>query len=354
MRLASLGGLVLAGVADSWGRRRTVLFTSAIGLALTVVAAASPGYWWFVAIFAAGRPFLSATTGVTQVMGAELTSFAERAKAIALIAAGYGIGAGLTAIVHSLGENQLGFRGVFALASVPLVLLPLLARWLVEPDRFQQEDPDERGHPVLGAVARPFRRRLLLVALLALAVSIITGPANSLVFVYAQNVRHVSGLVTAAMVVGAGAGGFLGLLFGRWLADRWGRRPTIVVAMCAMASTGVLTYSGSSPGLIVGYILGITAASVFAPAAGSMANELFPTSVRASVTGWNIAAGVLGAVGGLVLFGTVADIGGVANHAGLAATATFLPALAFLVLIVWLPETAGHEPEELESSRPGP
>lgn len=346
LRLAALGSLVLAGAADRWGRRRTALATCAIGLALTVTAALSPNYWWFVALFAAGRPFLSATAGITQVMAAELTPSAERAKAVALIAAGYGIGAGLTALMHSLAQSQLGFRGLFALAAVPLVLLPLLARWLYEPQRFARQDP-HRPRPILGPVARPFRRRLTLVALLVFAVSMITGPANSLVFVYAQNVRHVSGPVTAAMVVGAGVTGFLGLLLGRWMADGLGRRPTVVLALCAMAGCGVLTYSGSSAALIAGYVVGILASAAFAPAGGALANELFPTSVRASVAGWNIAAGVLGAVAGLLLFGAVADVGGLADHTGVAAAATFLPALSMLVLLFWLPETRGREPEEV-------
>jgi len=50
MRLASLGALPVIGLADRFGRRRLLLATAGIGLALTVVAAASPTYWWFVAI----------------------------------------------------------------------------------------------------------------------------------------------------------------------------------------------------------------------------------------------------------------------------------------------------------------
>jgi hypothetical protein len=38
---------------------------------MTVAAAASPGYWWFVAIFACGRPLLSASNGLAQVTAAE-------------------------------------------------------------------------------------------------------------------------------------------------------------------------------------------------------------------------------------------------------------------------------------------
>jgi MFS family permease len=75
-----------------------------------------------------------------------------------------------------------------------------------------------------------------------------------------------------------------------------------------------------------------------------LVNEVFPTSVRASVAGWYIAAGVIGAVAGLVLFGAVADVG---NRLSLAALVTFLPALPAAGLLFLLPESKGKEPEQL-------
>ena len=349
IRLASLGGLPVAGTADRFGRRRLLLLTVAAGLLLTAVAAASPGYWWFVVIFACGRPLLSATNAVAQVMAAEQTGAADRAKAVALVAAGYGVGAGLTAVIHGL-AGAIGFRGVFALALVPLALLPLLSAWISEPDRFAvAAAATDHPLPVLGAVGRRFRGRLAVLLALAFAVSVITGPANSFVFLYAQNVRHLPGVVTAAMVVGAGATGLAGLLIGRWMADHVGRRPTGVVGMAGMAMCGTLAYSGSRPALVVGYVLGVLAGSVFAPAAGALVNELFPTAVRASVAGWWVVSGVLGAVVGLVSFGAVADVG---NRFAWAAAVTFLPTAAAGALFFLVPETAGREPEEV-SERAG-
>ena len=345
MRLASLGALPITGLADDFGRRRMLLITVGAGLAVTVLAAASPSYWWFVAIFACGRPLLSASNGLAQVIAAEQTASAERAKAVALIAAGYGTGAGVIAIVHSLASHAIGFRGVFILALVPLALLPLIARWVQEPERFTVSAA-ETGHPipVLDAVARPFRRRLLIVVILAFAISVITGPANSFGFLFAQNILHLRGIVTAGMVVGSGIAGLAGLLTGRWLADRVGRRLTGALAMVAVALLATLTYSGSAPALVFGYIAAVFAASVFAPAAGALVNELFPTSVRASVVGWSTASGVLGAVAGLVIFGAVAN----AEHEfGVAGVVTFLPAALVMGLFWLLPETRGREPEDL-------
>lgn len=345
MRLASLGGLPITGLADRFGRRKMVLLTVGAGLAMTAVAALSPSYWWFVAIFACGRPLLSATNGLAQVTAAEQTASADRAKAVALVAAGYGTGAGVIAIVHSLASRTLGFRGVFAVALVPLALLPLLRRWLEEPDRFAVAAAGpEHPVPVLGAVARPFRRRLAVIAVLAFAVSVITGPANSFVFLFAQNILHQRGIVTAGMVVGAGAAGLIGLLAGRWLADRAGRRLTGALAMVAVALFATLTYTGSAAALLAGYILGVFAGSIFAPAAGSLVNELFPTPVRASVAGWSLASGVLGAVAGLIVFGAVAGAG---SRFALAGLVTFLPAALVMAVFWLLPETRGREPEDL-------
>ena len=345
LRLASLGGLPLAGLADRFGRRRVMLATCAAGLALTAISAISPTYWWFVALFALGRPLLSATSGVAQVAAAEQTAAPQRAKAVALIAAGYGIGSGIIAIVHSLGSTALGFRGVVLLALVPLAGLPFLARWVAEPDRFTVVAASgEHPLPVLGAVGRRFRRRLVIVAALTFALSVVTGPANSFFFLYAQNVLHFSGAVTALLVAAAGITGLAGLLLGRLLADRVGRRLTAGGAMIAMAILGMVTYSGSRPGAAVGYLLAVLAAAVFAPAAGALTNELFPTSVRASVIGWEIAVGVLGAVTGLLAFGAVADVG---NRFGLAAVVVFAATIPATALFAKLPETRDKEPEDL-------
>ena len=351
-----------------------LLATCSIGLMITVLAAASPGYWWFVVIFATGRPLLTATNSLCSVSAAEETSNKDRATAMALVAGGYGLGAGTTAVIHSLAASTLGFRGICLLAVVPLATLPFVARRLEEPRSLHAARRDDRPHgtglratwhgnrsaenrtqpprserpprrrAIFAALAPQYRRRLAIVALLAFFLSTVTGPANTFVYLYAQNVVHLAGIVTAAMVVCAGATGLLGLLLGRWSADRFGRRPTGAVAMMIVALLAVVTYGGSKVGLFVGYVAAVGAASVLAPAAGALANELFPTEVRASIGGWSAAASVIGAGVGLVVFGAVADIG---NRFAIAAAVTFLPAVLVALTFFLLPETKGHEPEDM-------
>jgi MFS family permease len=352
VRLASLASLPLSALADSHGRRRMLLGCVSGGLAVTALAALSPGYWWFVALFAIGRPMLSATNAIAVVVAAEETETRDRAKAIALMTAGYGVGAGMTALIRGVAGDGLGFRGLFALALVPLAAVPLLARRLEEPDRYQRlraaEDPDlAAARPaVLGRVRADLRPRLWLLAVLAFAIAFVTGPMNTFLFVYAENALGMSRSSTAAMVLAAGPIGLLGLLLGRWSADRLGRRVTAAGAQAMVALAGMLTYSGSRAAVASGYLLAVLVASAYAPSIGALGSELFPTSVRATAAGWLVAAGVLGAVAGLVAFGLLTDA---LDSFASAAVLICAPVVLTSLLFARLPETRGLE---LEQSAP--
>jgi MFS family permease len=352
IRLASLGGLPLAALGDRIGRRRVLLGSVATGLAITALAALSPGYWWFVALFALARPLLSATNALDAVVAAEETETRDRAKAIALVAAGYGIGAGLTALVRGVAGEGLGFRGLFALALVALAATPLLARFLEEPDRYQRlrvaADPEVAAvQPrVLGRIRADLRPRLRLLAVLAFAIAFVTGPANTFLFVYAENALGMSRSATAALVMAAGLVGLVGLLLGRWGADALGRRYAAGGTQVVVALACMLTYSGTRPAVAAGYLLGILAQAAYGPSFGALSAELFPTSVRATAAGWLLAAGVVGAVAGLVAFGRLADV--LASFGG-AAVLIAAPVVVASLLFVRLPETRGLE---LEQSAP--
>lgn len=344
IRLTSLLALPLAALADRVGRRRTLRWCAAIGLALTAVTALSPTYAVFVVVFALGRPFMSATDTVSGVAAAEQTTADQRARALALVAASYGVGAGLVAVLRGLAGDTLGFRAVLGLALVPLVGVLLLGRHVTETDRFRVAAASgERPVPVLGAVAPPFRRRLLVLVGVMFAISMVTGPANSFLFLYAENVLDLSSATTAGLVVLAGLTGLSGLLLGRAGADRIGRRPTVAVAVVAVPLAGAVTYSGSVSAAAVGYLAAVLLGSAFLPAMGALQTELFPTPVRAAVAGWLLAASVLGAFTGLLLFGLVADAG---DRFGLAAAMVFFPTALAAALLVLVPETRGRELED--------
>ncbi len=353
IRLASVASLPLVGLADTLGRRRMLLTCVAAGLALTATAATSQGFWWFVILLAAARPMLSATNALVGLIAAEETGKGSRSAAVALVTAAYGIGAGLIALIRSLFGDVLGFRGVFLLVLIPLALLPLLARWLREPERFERMRSTPAGRaelriPVLGPLLHRTAGRLGILAVLMLMVSFSTGPTNTLLFLYIEGVLGRSPAVSAALVIAAAPTGLLGLVVGRWTADRFGRRGTTGVALALIATGGALAYSGGLTATATGYLLTLTAGAAFATSFGAQAAELFPTSVRGSVAGWLAAIGVIGATGGLLTAGILADrLGGF----GPAALVIAVPVFASSLLVAVLPETRGQELEESAPER---
>ena len=347
IRLAALGGLPVSALADRYGRKIVLLVTTAVGLAFTSLASLAGGYWMFVALFALGRPLLSATNAIVGVIAAEETRVADRAKAIALITAAYGTGAGIPALLRAVFGESLGFRGLFALCVIPLLALPLLARLIEEPERFERAQRIGAGNRLgLGAVHPQYRRRLAVVCLLAVAATFVTGPINGYVFAYSENVLGVSRVFTFVVVLSAAPLGLIGLLAGRWTADTWGRRSTCVVMHVAVGLAGILTYSGGLNVAVGGYLMGLVAGSAYAPAVGALSAEIFPTVERATAAGWLTAASGLGAVAGLFAFGVVADA---TNGFTVAAIMVSLPVMLTAPLYLALPETRG---QELEVSAP--
>lgn len=341
VRLASVAAIVLAAVADRRGRRITALRWATLGLVVTIAAAAAPGYWTLVAALAVARPLLSATNTIAGVLAAELTTSDQRAMALAMIAGAYGVGTG--AVVVSRAVFDLGFRGVLLLTLVPLILLAVCARSLVEPDRFLLGESERIAQPMRLAFARGLRRRLAVVAALVFGAALITGPANTLLFVYAENVLDASEGFTAALVVAGAPTGLAGLLLGRLVADRLGRRPAAASGLFLLAVSVMVAYSGTQVLLVVGFLASVLFGSVFSPPALAMVNELFPTEVRASVAGWVGVSGVLGATLGLYVVGSSADALG-SFSAALAVVC--VPAAAIAALAWAVPETRGLELEQ--------
>lgn len=341
LRLSSLFALPLTSLADRFGRVGIMRRTLWVGLIITAVASLSPSYWFFVACFGLARPVLSATSTLVQVTTVELSKTSERIHRLVFMAAGAGIGAGLSAILHGVIRGADSFRWLFLLALVPLFVVYPLVRDVPEP---LIRDP-QHAMARLGAVPRSLWSRLGIVATVSIVIGIISGPANGFAFVYGEGVLHLRPHVVAIVVTLSAVTGLTGLLVGQQLSRRLGRRTTVVIGIVSSGVAATIAYSGGAHLFVVGYMSGVAAAGLLAPAAAALTTEVFPRAVRATTSGWIVVAGVIGATVGLFVFGYVADTVHSSAHSDLRlpAIVTFLPPLIALLLVHRLPETAGVE-----------
>lgn len=337
VRLASLGALPGTAMADRLGRRRVLLLGLGIGLAFTAASSAAPGFWTWALLVALARPWLSTVNNVAGVLGAEETRARDRSWAVAFIGGAYGAGAGTVAILRGF-LPEGGWRPAMAATALGLLAIPALGRLVREP-RIWQRHADE-APTVLGTVPRGARRGVLVIALATAGMGLATGPGFTYVFVYGEKVLGASPGTMSLVILLAAPTSLAGLLAGRWAADRLGRRPTAVAGMAGTAAMVALAYSGSFPALAAGYLAALATSSAFGPAIGAMVAEVFETSIRSTATGWIAAAGVIGAVGGLALYGVLVDrLGGF----GQAALVLAVPVVLASGLFALVPETRGRE-----------
>ncbi len=332
LRLASLGSLLLTSLGDRKARSGVLANALYVGLALTGLAALSPSYWIFVLIFALARPLLSAASALAQVMTIEHTH-GHRVGSMAVLTAGAGIGAGLAAVLHGAVRGPNSFRWLFAVALIPLFVMPFVLRALRNSTAARPSDTR------LGVVPKELRKSVMVMAAVAFAFGVIGGPANGFAFVYGEGVRHIAPSTMSVIIILCAITGLAGLIAGNALSKKLGLRWTLVLTMLTVALMATIAYGGSRWQFIVGYLVGIGASGAMSPVLSTLATQIFPRRNRATCAGWVLVAGVLGAVTGLELFGYVVDAWHGAHAWRMAGVFTFWPALGLLAL---LPIIAEH------------
>jgi MFS transporter, YNFM family, putative membrane transport protein len=341
LRLASLGALPLASLADRWGRTTVLRRTLLVGLVITAFASLSPTYWVFVLCFALARPLLSTTSTIISVVTVELSSAKRRIDRLVIVSAGAGIGAGLAAILHGIIRGADSFRWLFALAVVPIVFVTPLLRRVPEPVVRSDDAPLAR----LGSIPMGMRGSVAIVGVMVFIIGVVSGPASGFTFVYGESVLKIRPEVVALVVALSALTGLAGLLLSRYSARVFGRRWTVALGTLVTALTAAIAYGGGKSAFVVGYMSGVFAGGLLAPAIAALSTEIFAHRFRATAAGWIVVAGVLGAMAGLLVFGLIADSVHVtgAGSLRLPALLTFLPLLPLLGLLARLPESSKME-----------
>ncbi|HWP65204.1 MAG TPA: MFS transporter [Candidatus Limnocylindria bacterium] len=353
IRLGALPAIVFVPLADRFGRRRLFLGTLAGMSAATVATAFVPDPVTFVACQMTARVFLVISTAVAIVIVTEEFPAAHRGWAIgvmgALSATGFGLGALLFSQIERL---PYGWRALYLVGAVPLLMLPLFRRGVPETRRFAAMAAERaRGTGAVDAWLGPLRElvqtypgragvltaAIFLVALGDVAVFQFTA-------YYAQTVHGWTPEQYAVMFILSGAVGVVGNIVAGRLGDAVGRRAVGVTALAVFPLTAWLFYFGPAWVMPIAF-----AAFVFCQTAGvtmlrALSSELFPTSYRGTATAWAMLAQTVGWASGLWLV-SVGTRGGTDI-----ATATATLASVVLVgglLLLALPETGRRELEAI-------
>jgi len=337
VRAVALVGLMFSWWGDHRGRRVPLLTAFFLLGLFNLLTAFAPTYAAFLWLQAAARVGGAALAALTVVMLAEELNPGVRSYGLGIAALFTALGTGLGLILRLLGDGtDEGWRILFGLSALPLLLLPLLAMWMKESRAYRKRE----SRPPLAEVFRAgLAKYFWPMALLSMAVSAFTAPAANLALVRMENeLGWSAGAASLTLALTSAPGVMLGLLAGGRIADLIGRRPTEVVGAFVGVGGGLVFYFSTIPWLMgLGIFISMVGSFAFGPAFGAHRTELFPTRIRATAGAWMVNASILGGLLGFAAGEKLADAWGISTTiavlGGVLLVATSLVAL--------VPETRG-------------
>ena len=359
----SAGSIFVGGLADRVGRRPIALgclVVMAIGMGLATTAGD-------VTTLSAYRLFTGIGIGgllaAGNAMAAEFSNARRRNLAVALMAAGYPMGAIVGGSIASRLLADGSWRSVFAFgALVSAAFIPLV--WFLVPETIAylaHRRPDnvvERvsavlrrlGHPAVAGLPAPSadapRARLsqLFTPSLARTSVLLTLSYFAHIMTFYFILKWIPKIVVdmgfapstaGGVLVWANVGGLIGALALSALTQRVGVRALVIAAMLLSAAMVTVFGQGQADLARLSLIAGIAGMCTNAAVVGlyAMVAQSFPTAVRAGGTGFVIGVGRGGAALGPIIAGFLFARGaGLSTVAMLMALGSLVGAAALLAL----------------------
>jgi AAHS family 4-hydroxybenzoate transporter-like MFS transporter len=311
------GAMVVAPLADRYGRRSIILVSTVIFGLFTVASA-----------FATSLPqllILRLLTGVglggalvnAIALTSEYSSERHRVSMVMIVTLGMSLGSIAGGLLVAALAPRFGWQFIFLATGVlALVILPVLFFFLPESERFlalrsqallNEPGADQRGVRVAQLFAVGRRRFTLLVW----AAMFLTLLNLYLIVNWLPTVLHAEGLApdTAALVATCfHVGGILGTPLMAFVGDRVGPRPVLLTGyLLAAVCLALLSFhSGGVPWTAL-VLVGVGAGTIGGQI-GMLAicTLIYSTAIRSTGTGWALGVGRVGsiigpAVGGAIL-----------------------------------------------------
>jgi len=348
--ISAVGGWLAGMLADRYGRARI--------LQLTIIWFA---FFTFLSGFTHSFTQLLLTRGlqglgfggewaVGSVLMGEAIRSQHRGKAVGTVQGGWAVGWGLAAICYQVLFRALpeatAWRAMFWIGILPALLVFYIRRRVPEPKVYAETRKkvaaSGEGSSFLHIFSPDILKVTLLTALLAVGAQGGYYAITTWLPTFLKTQRKLSVMNTGWYLLVIIVGSFIGYMISAYLADRLGRKKTLILyAVCSFLTVVAYTYLpiSNSVMLVLGFPLGFFASGVFSPI-GAFFTELFPSRLRGSGQGfsYNFGRGI-GA-----LFPTL--VGFLSASVSLGHAIATFAASAYLVMILGtalLPETRGKE-----------
>jgi putative MFS transporter len=239
----------LVRLGDKWGRRR-VLALTILGYALfTFLTGMSRTAYDFTLYQFIGRVFLIAEWALSMVIAAEEYPAEQRGLVLGVLQAFNSLGSiACAAVVPFLLSSPFGWRTVYFVGIIPLLLLAYARRGLRETKRFSDyaAQRTETRRPLMAILRSPYKKRVLQMALIWGLTYMCT---NTVVVFWKEYAVAEAGFTDGQVATALAIASLIAMPFifsvGKLL-DVWGRRRSAVLIYSVSAVFVVLAYQLTS------------------------------------------------------------------------------------------------------------
>jgi len=335
---------LLVRKADVWGRRQLLTVTIAGYTVFTLLTGFAPNIVLFAVAQLFARIFLLAEWGVSMIYASEEFPADRRGMVLGVIQGFSSLGSIVCAgVVPALLNTTYGWRSVYFVGVIPLVLLAFARRGLKESSRFTKVESAQKS--LFDVLRSPYRTRILQLALIWGCTYACTQNAITFWKEFAVAERgFTDGMVGMSITIAAVGSMPLIFLSGKLL-DVVGRRVGAVIIYLTLSSSVFLAYNLEGRwSLTISLVFAIFGVSAVLPVLNAYTTELFPTDLRGDAYAWaNNLLGRLSYVAAPTLVGVMA---GSTGWGPAVSMSTVFPLIGLVFILWWLPETSGRELEE--------
>lgn len=345
--ISAVGGWLAGLLADRFGRTRVLQITILWFAFFTFLSGFTNSFWQL--LFTRGLQGLGfgGEWAVGSVLMGEAIRAQHRGKAVGTVQGGWAVGWGVAAICYTVLFSVLpaatAWRAMFWIGILPALLVFYIRRNVPEPEVFSQTRARAgEGSHFLEIFSPALLKTTFLTAMLATGAQGGYYAITTWLPTFLKTSRGLSVLNTGGYLFVVIVGSFVGYMVSAWLADRLGRKRTLVLfAVCSFLTVTAYTFLpiSNSLMLVLGFPLGFFASGSFSPM-GAFFTELFPSRLRGSGQGFSYNYGrAIGA-----LFPT--SVGYLSARITLGHAISAFAVVAYLVMILavlLLPETRGKE-----------
>ncbi len=328
------GAMGFGMLSDKFGRKRTIIMCVVLFSLTTVINGFATTPWQFgILRFIAGLGIGGVMPNVVSLMS-EYAPKKSRSTLVALMFSGYAVGGMMSAGLGIWIVPNYGWEIMFYLAAVPMLVLPLMMKFLPESVAFlvAQKREDEartilqKVAPVRGIGAedrlvvpptkvdkapvlelfrggRAFSTTMFWIAFFC-CLMMVYALGSWLPKLMSMAGYALSSSLMFLMVLNIGA--IIGAVGGGWLADRFSLR-SVLVSFFVLGTVSLVTLGYENPTWFLYTLMGIAGATTIGSQILLYAYvaQYYPTSIRSTGLGWASGIGRNGAIFGPMVGGTL-------------------------------------------------